>query len=115
MPNPSTRKPARRIAWSRSGDMASTRLVLMNCRASGSAPLAFAATIASQSGRTRLSFVNTKMSSWKMMVRTPGCAPTMRWIICTHSSASSRAMLATLPCASCRKLVEEQKVQPIGQ
>ena len=45
---------------------------------------AFAATMASHSGRTRLSLVNTKMSSWKMMVRTRGCAATMRSIICMH-------------------------------
>ena len=39
-PNPSTRKPAPLMAPSRSGVMASMRLVLMNCRPRGSSPVA---------------------------------------------------------------------------
>ena len=39
MPKPSTRKPARRIAVRRSWDIASMRLVLMNCRCAGIRPL----------------------------------------------------------------------------
>src|SRR5437868_10737564 len=45
------------------------------------------------------------------LFRSRGCALTIRCSICTHSSASSRAMLATLPWASCRKFVDEQKVR----
>ena len=103
------------MAASRSTFIASIRLVLMNCRSLGICPRVFASTIASQSGSTRLSWVNTKMSSWKMIVRTAGCAATMRLIIVRQSSASRRAMLAVLPCAAFRKFVDEQNVQPVGQ
>ena len=78
-------------------------------------PHSFASTMAWHSGRMRSSFRKTKMSSWKMTVRTPGCAATMRAIIDTHSAASSLAIFAVLPCAAFRKLVEEQNVHRIGQ
>ncbi len=91
------------------------RLVLMNCSCSGIRPARFAATIPSQSGKMRRSRVKVKMSSWKMSVRTRGCTLTMCSIIRRHSSASRRAIGATLPWASCRKLVAEQNVHPIGQ
>ena len=74
MPKPSTRKPARRMAVRRSAVIASMRFVLMNCRCAGMRPLCFAATMPSHSGRIRRSRVKLKMSSWKMMVRTRGCA-----------------------------------------
>jgi branched-chain amino acid transport system ATP-binding protein/neutral amino acid transport system ATP-binding protein len=116
MPKPSTRKPASRIAASRSRFIESMRLVEMNWRPAGSSPARLAATMPRHSGRIRLSLVKQKMSSWKITVRTSGCAATMRRSMPRHSSAVSRPTLAVAPpWASCRKFVDEQKLQPIGQ